>query len=618
MKALVRQITTIVVAMGMASFSASAEEDPLPALLHDALAGALTDNPERVASVRSVLEMDQLEDPDSWSGVLDDVAVLEILAASTTQKEKAYLLHEHATELNDPVARERLIDLVNRVEDYRLSELVRKRRMNRALGTVNRTWQTAAEVLAGQPRALAVAGVDLYYAARGLKEPGVLDKKIGYLSHLQEVRGEATEEEIEQSREFVASLEEKRSRTLLKKWKRMVEEAEESGDWVRTKRLAVLGGRIWPEEAWFPERIKSIAQLETDDLESETQPLEISEEERAKAILLRRKLAARGGDGKIISDREGREKIGSAYAERRSRTLDYLLFGETQGAFFSHRNTRTVAAQGTDAPATLAFVQGVETVLRGVTLLFGNDLGLEKAIESYASVDRETPEALTDEDRRKWADLCAKAGDHKGALEILERAGIEDAERTKKYREDWAKAICKRCKDLPPGVDRYRAIDFVLKELADTSACKQARQLLAEAPAVDRPLVLAETKDLVTYEWQLAEAGFTLKREWWDSDSKNGEVARDRVYWDPEGFVWYQVQKDSPWRKVPQPPENLQRLNAVFESIEELAVARSLKEERRGKRRFPVEIEGELGSSAYITPKLVGYELSEKDDLLFE
>jgi hypothetical protein len=260
----------------------------------------------------------------------------------------------------------------------------------------------------------------------------------------------------------------------------------------------------------------------------------------------------------------------------------------------------------------------VETVLRGVTLLFGNDLGLEKAIESYASVDRETPEALTDEDRRKWADLCAKAGDYKGALAILEQARIDDSGRKEKYREGWAKAICKRCKDLPPGVDRYHAIDFVLKELADTSAGKQAHKLLAEAPATDRPLVLVETKDLVAHERQLSEAGFTLKREWWDSDSDNGEVGRDRVYWDPEGFVWYQVHKDSPWRKVPQPPESLQRLNAVFESIEESAVARSLREERRGKRRFPVEIEGELGSSAYITPKLVGYELSEDDDLLFE
>jgi hypothetical protein len=375
---------------------------------------------------------------------------------------------------------------------------------------------------------------------------------------------------------------------------------------------------LWPEETWFQDRLESVAQLETDDLERQTQPIELSEEERAKAVLLRRKLTAREENGRVVSDRDGRETIGSAYAERRSRTLDYLLFGETQGALFSHRNTRTVAAQGTDAPSTLAFVQGVETVLRGVTLLFGNSLGLEKAIESYASVDRETPGALTDEDRRKWADLCAKAGDYKGALAILEHAGIDDAGRKEKYREGWAKAICKRCKGLPPGVDRYHAIDFVLRELADTSAGKQAHKLLAEAPATDRPLVLVETKDLVTHEPQLAEAGFTLKREWWDSESNNGEVARDRVYWDPEGTVWYQVHKDSPWRKVPQPPESLQRLNAVFASIEESAVARSLREERRGKRRFPVEIEGELGSSAYITPKLVGYELSEKDDLLFE
>ncbi|MCA9444778.1 MAG: hypothetical protein KC964_28590, partial [Candidatus Omnitrophica bacterium] len=132
----------------IAPIGLSAQEDPwVETAVRDALVGALTGNQERVASVRSVLEQDSRDESALETGVADDLAVLEILAGTGTQKEKAERIQDVANQLNDPVARERLLDLSKRSNDYRLEQLIKKRRINRYTGVINRTWRVTSQVL---------------------------------------------------------------------------------------------------------------------------------------------------------------------------------------------------------------------------------------------------------------------------------------------------------------------------------------------------------------------------------------------------------------------------------------------------------------------------------------
>jgi hypothetical protein len=597
-----------------------AEEEALPALLHDAMAGALAGQPGQVSSIREVMEEDQTEDPASWSGVLDDVAVSEILSASLSQKEKAERLHDLAKDINDPVARERILALANRVEEYHLEDLTHKRRLNKVTGVVNRAWRTTSQVIAGQPRALAVAGVDTFFALTGRKAPDMTDKKLAYLAKMQEIRGEATPEELAEGRELIGALEQRRRKSELRIWKARVEEAMDTGFWVRADRLCTVGGNLWPEEPWFSQTQTEIAEEVAREKQAgpRGQVDPITEEDRAKADLYRSQLAGEIRYQKAISDRDSREMIGTALAERRTKTLDYLLFGETRSSLVDRSTIRTAVQHGSDAPAAIGFLQGAETFIRGVSLLFGNELGLHQAIDTYAYIERSKPETLTEKDRKKWADLAAKAGDYREAIDILERGGVQDEKRVEGYREDWARAILDRCEQLPPGTDRFNALEFVQKEFPDTSAARRASDMLLKTPATDRPLVLVKRKFLLEYEPHLAAAGFRFDKSWWDGDKSNGEIAEEETYWDPQGAVWFRVAKKSPWRRIDQPEEHREQIQAVFSQIEEAILAEHLREERRGDRKFPVEIEGEIGSDTFVTPKFVQFDTSGPDDSLFE
>jgi len=171
---------------------------------------------------------------------------------------------------------------------------------------------------------------------------------------------------------------------------------------------------------------------------------------------------------------------------------------------------------------------------------------------------------------------------------------------------------------LPAGKDRFEALRFVLDELSDTKAARKAQCLLEKTPALNRPLVLVETKDLRERDTQVTEAGLQFDRVWWDGDSKNGEVEKNQFYWDLEGSVWYRVDKGSTWRVIHQPAESLPKLKAFFSTLEEASTARSIAEKRRGKPILPVEIEGGLGSDNYLVPKIVERDISSDDDWLFE
>ena len=600
-----------------------AQDETLPALLHDALAASLAGNPERVASIRAVAAEDHAEDPDSWSGLLDDLVALEILTATSTQREKALGLRNHASQINDPVARERLLELAERVEDYQLLEYRRKRKLNTAIYAVNRSWQTASQVVAGQPRALLVAGVDLYYWALGKKEPSITDKRTAYLAKLRQTRGTASPREEEWDREFIRKVDTKKSRALQRRWEDLVESAIDSGEWNRARRLGRIGTRLWPTSSVFSQGFARIETLEAKEVIEKNADLDSADpgsphEDAAKAPLLQRRLLEPLDSTRVSTDRPARERIRDAYAQRWSETLDYLLFGGASSRALSKRTAQTVAARGADAPTSLAFFQGLETALRGVTLLFGNELGLDDAIDAYATAERETPGVLSQEDRLSWADLCAKRGDYAQALEVLEAGSVANPKRVRKYRERWAKAIVTRCKELPPTTDRFRALDFVRTHLGDTAGAQKASDLLAESPATDRPLLRVDLTYLQEFKRLLLDGGFTLERAWWDGQPGNGEISEDVVFWDPEGAVWYRVGKRSAWRKLQQPEANVTQLSAIFAVIEESIVARKLSETRRQRRRFPVELEGGLGSDTYVTPKLVPLDVRKDDDYLFE
>lgn len=594
-----------------------AEDEVLSAMLRDALAASLVGDSTRIASIHAVLAEDESEDAASWSGLLDDVATLDIVSSSDTRQEKARKLRNQAKELNDPVARERLSALADRVESYRLDDLIKKRRWNRVSGVVNRAIKTTSEVATGQPRALAVAGVDTVYAVTGRGAPTTVDRKIAYLAQLQELNETASPEDLAKARDIASKLEEKSTRHLIEDWKDRILLAEEEGDPVRAERLAGLASEIWPEEIWFAERLGEIqARAPQAQMETPVAAAPLTREERARIELLSRELARPPERVETVSDTPSRSLIATANDERRSKTLDYLIFGDTR--FETHRAARTVAAQGAGAPATLGILQGFETVVRGASLFFKNELGAKEAIEAYAYADRSNPGTLTEKDYLKWADLCAEVEDYAGAIEVLESAGVEDSRRVEKYRSKWADSIVKRCKDLPPGKDRFGALQFVLDELKGAKGARKAETLLAETPSVDRPLVLIETKDLRDREAQAMEAGLRFDRGWWDKDPANGEVEKDQFYWDPQGSVWYRVEKKSPWRCVRQSEESLPRLSAFFAALEEISVARSLAEKRRGQPVFPIEIEGGLGSENYLVPKIVERDIRSDDDWLFE
>ncbi len=596
-------------------------EEFVPAVVHDALAGALAENPKRVSSAKEVAERDLVRNPDQPDGIADDLAVLEILSASTTQREKGIALRKLAKKMNDRVARERLLLLASQVEEVELSDLQRKRRLNRVTGLFNRAWQTTSEVMAGQPRALAVAGTDAVAAVTGRREPSVVDKKIGYLARMREAKGEATPEEIEEGRALVTSLEERKSKTLLKSWKDSIKESQKLGEKGRVERLCRVGVNLWPEEhEWFEGQLS--------ELNSEAgQPLAVTAPvprpvdglDNAGYGLIRKKILDSEAVPKAISVDSAKRPIGSALAERRSKTLHYLLFGESGFGVNPHGLARSAAQHGTDAPAMLGLVQGVQTALRGVTLLFGNQLGLEEAIDAYAKVDRENPGALGTEDYLEWADLCAKGDRYADALAILERKGIEDPERGEKYRAKWASSIIKRSKDLPAGPDRFKALKFVTETLSDTPSARKARELLEDTPTTERAVIQVLREDLRDYGNSLSETGLSLPREWWDGEKENGEIGEEGVYWDPQGSLWYRVGKRTAWREVPQDPTKTPALSGLFTRINEETIARRLADERGQNRKFPIEVEGATGpDSTYMTPKIVQFEVDKDEEGLFQ
>lgn len=592
-------------------------EEVLSAGVHDALAGALSGNSQRVSSIRSMVEKDTEKDPEHPTGIADDLAVLEVVSDNTTREEKGKELKKLAGKMNDPVARERLLNLASRVPEVEIKDLTRKRKVNRMTGFFNRAWETTSEVVTGQPRALAVAGTDAFFAVTGRGKASVVDKKIAYLARIREAGGEATEEEIQQGREIVAQIEEKKSRTLLKSWKDSVKQSAKAGEVGRTTRLCRIGTTLWPEEkAWFDEHTPLPP---APSLEGKEEPSGSSREEDPRGMLLRRKLTEAESEPETLSVDPAREPIGEAMAGRRSKTLNYMLFGETGFGINAHGVARSVAAQGSDAPANLGILQGAQTVLRGVTLLWGNDLGLEEAIEAYAEVDRKTPGALTEDDIRDWADLCAKAGRFRDGLDVLESHNIKDEKREYKYRSKWGKAILKRCEDLPAGGDRFEALKFVIKNMPDTPAAQKAQRLLAETPSSEKPLVQVKREDLCYYESLLDQAGLSLKKEWWDGDKSNGEIGEEGIFWDKEGIVWFRVDKGSAWRSLPQDPTHLTTLQGAFTRVEDLELARNLANIRGESRKFPLELEGALGpESSYMTPKFVQYDVEKDDEGLFQ
>ncbi|MCG3196782.1 MAG: hypothetical protein GHCLOJNM_01259 [bacterium] len=596
-------------------------EEFVPAVVHDALAGALAENPKRVSSAKEVAERDQMRNSDQPDGIVDDLAVLEILSASTTQREKGIELRKLAKKMNDRVARERLLLLASQVEEVELTDLQRRRRLNQVTGVVNRAWQTTSEVLAGQPRALAVAGTDAVAAVTGRREPSVVDKKIGYLARMREAKGEATPEEIEKGRALVASLEERKSKTLLRSWKDSIKESRKLGERGRVERLSRVGISLWPEEReWFEEQLR---ELNSDDEQPSANELPAPQPadglDDAGYGLIRKKILDSEAAPKAISVDSAKRPIGSALADRRSKTLNYLLFGESGFGVSPHGMARTAARHGTDAPAVVGLAQGVQTALRGVTLLFGNRLGLEESIDAYAKVDRENPEALSTEDYLEWADLCARADRYADALEILERKGIEDPNREEKYRAKWAAAIVRRSKELPAGPDRFKALKFVTESLSDTPSARKARELLEEMPTTERPVVQVSREDLRDYEGSLAQTGLRFQREWWDGDKRNGEIGEEGVYWDPKGSLWYRVGKRTAWREVLQDASRVPALSGLFTRINEEAIARRLADERGQNRKFPIEIEGATGpDSTYVTPKIVQFEVDKDEDGLFQ
>ncbi|GMV67064.1 MAG: hypothetical protein KJ050_14170 [Candidatus Omnitrophica bacterium] len=597
--------------------SAIQAEEMLPAAVHDALAGALVENHTRVSSIREVIQGDSEDHPDRYNALLDDLAVLEILSTTRTTEEKGKALKAYASKMNDPVSRERLLNLSSRVNDVELNDLIRKRKINKVTGFFNRAWQTTSEVMTGQPRALAVAGTDAFFAVTGKSEPQAVDKKIAYLARLREAGGDASPEELEQGRQIISSLEQKKSRTLLKSWKESIKESERLGETGRVSRLCRIGTNLWPEEQqWFSDHAPAEGKPDapTGEVAAEAQAID-----DPSVMILRRKLVESEKESKEISVDPAREPIENAYAVRRSKTFNYLLFGETGIGLNSHGVARSVAQHGADAPAAIGLIQGAQTVLRSVTLLFGNQLGIEQAIESYAEVNRKTPEALTKKDYQEWADLCCKAGRFKEALDILKDHQISDPGREHKYRSKWGSAILKRCEDLPAGADRFNALKFILENLADTSAASKAQQLLLETPSSEKALVQVKKVDLVEFEPLLHQAGLRFQKEWWDGQEENGEINDEGIFWDTEGIVWFRVGKKSGWRNIRQDPEHLQALNGAFTRIEDESLARHLLEKRRGKRKFPVEVEGALGpDSTYMTPKIVQYEVNEDEEGLFQ
>jgi tetratricopeptide (TPR) repeat protein len=623
-----RKRTTVFVALhfllswGLASFA----EEVVPAAVHDALAGALAENPNRVSSIRELVDNQNPEEGRNSTGLSDDLAVLDILAATTSQKGKGVALKRLAGRMNDPVAKERLLNLASRVHEVELQDLIKKRRSNRVTGFFNRAWQTTSEVITGQPRALAVAGTDAFFAATGKSDPTVVDKKIAYLASLREIDGEATDQEVADGRKIVASLEEKKSRALLKHWKAAIKEARKQGEDARAIRLCRNGSTLWPlEQKWFDDQAAELAAKQAAEAAAVqpssaiANPATVAGPEDPSMMLLRKKLADSEPRPEEISVDPARQPIDVANSERRGKTLNYLLFGDTGPGINTHGVARTVAESGSNAPAALGILQGAQTVLRGATLLFGNDLGVEKAIEAYAEVDRTTPQALSDQDRLKWADLCAKKGRFKDALDILEKHHLDDPKRKAKYRSRWGNAILKRSEDLPAGGDRFRALKFITEKLPDTSAATRAQKLLEETPSTEKALVQVTREDLKAYEVPLAQAGFNFKKEWWDGKGDNGEINEEGVYWDPDGTVWYRVGTQSAWRNVPQNTDNLPALSGLFVRIEEEGVARALAGKRSEGRKFPIEIEGATGpSSTYVTPKIVQYDIEKDEDGLFQ
>jgi len=596
-------------------------EEKISAFVQDALASTLAGDATSVILLREILEEDENQENQPPSGVVDDLRVLEILASDQPQHEKARSLRKLANSLNDPVAKERLHYLSGRVTDVRMEELKRKRKYNKVVNVINRTWRTASEVVTGQPRALAVAGTDLVFHLTGRDEPAVADKKIAYLARLQEAEGQASDKELGKARRFIDKVEGRKSKALLRQWKRNVKSARKGDEWPRVARLSRTGLQLWPEEDWFEDRLaEADAHLDTHEFnEYEKITTSYSDESDPRLTLLRKKLATPPDPVRRVSDRRAREKIGSAYSERKSKTLNYLLLGNTRAPLSLHQTARSTALHGADAPAALGITQAAQTVMRGATLLFGNNLGVEKTIDTYADIHRRTPEALSEEDYKKWADLCSKSGNHEEALEILENAGIGDERRVRRYRKRWASEIVGRCEDLPASGDRFRALSFVLEEFPETSAAGKARELLEETPNTEKPLVFISTEDLQSHRDDLLGRGLSFSEQWWDGAKNNGEIAGDGVYWDPDGTLWYQTGKRSPWRVSRQEKESLPALRVTFQEIEERMVARKLKDQRRGERLFPIEIEGELGpSSSYVTPKFVGWELDQDPEGLFE
>jgi hypothetical protein len=601
-----------------------AQEEMLAATVHDALAGTLAENPQRVSSLREVVNQDNLEDPHLLSGLEDDLAVLEIVSSTLTQKEKGHALRKLAGKMNDPVAKERLLNLASRVPAVEMEDLVRKRKINKVTGVFNRAWKTTSEVVTGQPRALAVAGTDAFFALTGKNDPETVDKKIAYLAQLCEKEGNASPEELAKGRELITQLEEKKQQTLLRNWKASIKDSARNGETGRVERLCRIGGNLWPEDKeWFDQQLPSPPPHE-DGSEGQGSAVEIVRSpspvnEDPRMMLLRRKLVDGDNQAATIAVDPAREPIDEALAGRRSRTLNYLLFGESGYGLNTHGVARSVAEHGSDAPAAVGILQGAQTLLRGISLMFGNELGVEQAIDAYAEVDRKTPEALSREDLLAWADLCAKAGRYKEALEVLKKHQLVDEKRTHRYRSKWGTAIVKRCEELPAGEDRFHALKLVTTELADTSAAKRAHKLLLETPSTERPVIQVKREDLREYEPYLLKSGINLAREWWDGNPGNGEIGEEGIYWDPQGVVWYRVGKNSTWRSIPQDPKRIPALAGLFTQIEDRELARQLADKRHLDRKFPVEIEGGLGpDSSYVTPKIVQYEVDQDEEGLFQ
>ena len=587
--------------------------------VRDALVGALTGNSERVSSVRSILDEDRSENDGPLTGLDDDIAVLEILASTHTQKEKAEQIQQLAKHLNDPAARERLLDLSKRSNDFRLEQLLRKRRLNRYTSVLNRTWQTTSRVLTGQPSALGVAAVDVARAVTGRSAATVTDKKLAHLADLQAKRSEVGEKDLAKGKRILDRVNTKKERELKNDCQRTIKRAMEDGDWWRVREFSILGKKLWPDDPVFSE---SLLSAEKKIFNKQPEPGETSHTptlpDNEEMEVLRRRLVAAQAP-RFSSTAVDRKEIQRAEANRRNRTLDYLLFGDTSVSAFSERSAKTAIVHGADAPTALAFLQAAESAFRAATLFFGNDLGVEEAIQTYARVENENPETLGKRDYLKWADLYSKVDQENKAIALLEDKGIHDKRRMKKYRKRWAAGIVKRCRDLPASKERYEALTYVMKNFPDTKAAREAKDLLRETPQSERSLVRVDRRDLKTFRPELSAAGFNLPSQWWDDDPVNGELEKDSLYWDSRGAIlWYRISKKSPWRKLEQSPGTRDRIVAVFAKIEDRAIARSLQEGRTTTRRFPLEIEGALGGGAYITPKLVQYDLSDPDDRYYE